>query len=623
MFDWNDEELTDIIWGEAVESDDQSVPYPDRVELKKPNIKSEHGDELSRSSRYETRHPGTAFGLHSSLSSAAKLDPDTMATDASNNSSSLRDDTTQFDKDSELFQNQSEEGEQGGFVDYDWANIGSFDDLDRIFSNDDPIFGDISGGNADVLWPSPKEVTSSPHGHLSGDSSDLPLGALRTSKLNEITSHTPKNVQASIDTIGDSGGKSKLLVKEKILETSGKTQGCPKQLDNLTAVTHNVLDKGKGQKRLLKGQKTDKESEVRQLNDLYGTSSSSQSPFPQVSSQYSPPMVKQYPPSGISQKRQLWRPESLQQKHYSGPVLASPLGGNMINYYPTPSGLAQFHPGEGNCELMSSGYEVPLASANSLKKSVDASVKPSAMTPKEKIEKLRRRQQTRAILAIQKQQQQFGNQVSVIEHRTMEGGSIEVDESLSSLPFHNADSPLEQDDSKTISMAFNNCSVEESVLYQLQDTIAKVSYLLDIRIRLCIRDSLFRLAESALQRQYPGETRGTNRSSRDEVIANVDISNNERMSDVETDTNPIDRTVAHLLFHRPLETPELPVSANFPCETKGDSLTNGCFTENSQMTSLTRGIFCEDDVSKKRPWLDMPDNASNNENVDGILEASK
>ncbi|KAL3829790.1 hypothetical protein ACJIZ3_018592 [Penstemon smallii] len=620
MFDWNDEELTDIVWGEPVESDDHTVPYPDRTELKKPIIKSEDRDELIRSSRYEIRDPGTGFGLYSSLSSAAKLDPDTMATDASNNSSSLRDDTTQFDKDSELFQNPSDEGEQGGFVDYDWANIGSFDDLERIFSNDDPVFGDISGGNADELWSSSKDVTSSPHGPLSGDSSDLPLGALRTSKLNEISSHTPKNVQASIDTIGDSGGKSKLLVKEKILETSGTTQGCPKQLDNLTAVTHNVLDKGKGQKRLLKVRKTDKESEVRQLNDLCGTSSSSQSPFPQVSSQYSPSMVKQYPP-GISQKRQLWRPESLQQKHYSGPVLASPLGGNMLNYYPTPSGLAQFHPGEGNCELMSSGYEVPLASANSLKKSVDAAVKPPAMTPKEKIEKLRRRQQMRAILAIQKQQQQFGNQVSVIEHPTMEGGSIEVDENLSSLPY-NADSPLEQDDSKTISMSFNNCSVEESVLYQLQDTITK----LDIRIRLCIRDSLFRLAESALQRQYPGETRGTNRSSRDEAIADMDISDNERftrMSDVETDTNPIDRTVAHLLFHRPLETPELPVSANFPCETKGDSLTNGCLTENSQMTSLTCGIFFDEDVSKKHLCLDTPDNASNNKKVDGIFEASK
>ncbi|KAL0284737.1 UNVERIFIED_CONTAM: protein LNK2, partial [Sesamum radiatum] len=108
-----------------------------------------------------------------------------------------------------------------------------------------------------------------------------------------------------------------------------------------------------------------------------------------------------------------------------------------------------------------------------LKISEDASVKPPAMTPKEKIEKLRRRQQMRAILAIQKQQLQFGNQVTVSEHSSMEGGKTEVDESFSSFPSLEPNSPIEQDDSNTISMAFDNYSVEESVLYRLQDTIAK------------------------------------------------------------------------------------------------------------------------------------------------------
>lgn len=41
--------------------------------------------------------------------------------------------TTQLDKDPEIFRNQHDENEQGDFVDYGWANIGSFDDLDRIF----------------------------------------------------------------------------------------------------------------------------------------------------------------------------------------------------------------------------------------------------------------------------------------------------------------------------------------------------------------------------------------------------------------------------------------------------------------------------------------------------------
>ncbi|CAG7865522.1 unnamed protein product [Brassica rapa] len=41
----------------------------------------------------------------------------------------------------------------------------------------------------------------------------------------------------------------------------------------------------------------------------------------------------------------------------------------------------------------------------------DASARPSTMMPHEKLEKLRRRQQMQAVLAIQRQQQQFCHQV--------------------------------------------------------------------------------------------------------------------------------------------------------------------------------------------------------------------
>lgn len=53
------------------------------------------------------------------------------------------------------------------------------------------------------------------------------------------------------------------------------------------------------------------------------------------------------------------------------------------------------------------------------------------------------------------------------------------------------------------------------------------------------------------------------------------------MPDVETETNPIDRTVAHLLFHRPLDLsgkhsgpPESPVSTKMLCERKIAGLAN-------------------------------------------------
>ncbi|KAI3445115.1 hypothetical protein Pfo_001780 [Paulownia fortunei] len=691
MFDWNDEELTNIIWGEAGESDDHIVPYPDQIEEKPPvlfgdstkketnqqtsnishveqkkhTIKSVHGVELDSSSKYDIGEPSTGFdldswpdGLDPSSSNAAKADQDSVGAAASNNitksskNGSLRDETAQFDKDSAVFENPPEDGEQGDFVDFGWANIGSFDDLDRIFCNNDPIFGDASVGNADELWSSSKDVTSSPLGStpLSGDSSDLPLKALRTSidrseikdqymldpsqsfisgyeKLNEITSDAPQDVQASIDTIEHSGGKSNLLVKEKTFVMGGKIQTCRKQLNDGTAATvHEFPDKGNRQKRLLKGQKLDKKREVRQLHDLSGTWTLSGSPSQQANSQYAPSMGNPNPPLVLTHQSLLQWPEPFQQKHFSVAPLASPLYGNIVNHYPATSVLAQFHPGNESHELVSSGYEVPPANANSLKSSEDAAVRPPAMTPKEKIEKLRRRQQMRAILAIQKQQLQLGNQASVSEHSSMEGRKLEVDESLSSFPSLEPNSTIEQYDCNTISMAFDNCSVEESVLYRLQDTIAK----LDIRIRLCMRNSLFRLAQSAMQRQYPNDTSSTSTSSRDEVLSNKDIVSHERftrMPDVETDTNPIDRTVAHLLFHRPLEfsgkpaeTPELPVSANLPYERKANSLkgssVKGYFPESFENTQISPqgskspGIFSEGNQSKIGPCFVTSENAS-------------
>lgn len=110
--------------------------------------------------------------------------------------------------------------------------------------------------------------------------------------------------------------------------------------------------------------------------------------------------------------------------------------------------------------------------------------------------------------------------------------------------------------------------MEESELRRLQDTISR----LDMQIRLCIRDSLFRLAKSSIQRYCPSNISSTNTITRDEI--NKDIDNHEGFTgipDVETNTNPIDRIVAHLLFNTPMEssgerseTPNTPVSAMRP-----------------------------------------------------------
>lgn len=118
------------------------------------------------------------------------------------------------------------------------------------------------------------------------------------------------------------------------------------------------------------------------------------------------------------------------------------------------------------------------------------------------------------------------------------------------------------------------------------------------------------------------------------------------MPDIETETNPIDRTVAHLLFHRPLElpgklsdTPESPISTKLPCEHKvvgSLNLTMGCLPESTKSkqnfphqgpkNSYPLAEPQNVDQFINSPCMDTSENASNNEPADGgprDVEASK
>lgn len=190
-------QLTNIIWGEAGENDDHIVPFQEGnenyrskkewsqegssikpTERKTQGVKIDYNDKklenISNTNSNE-RTSVSGFSLDSwpdlSLSNDAKADKDTSGTDATENVA----DITKFDltsngkmiaygieifkvmvvpffiifflkkkkiptaekaelaKDPELFQNPNGGKDQGDFVDYSWDNIGSFDDLDRIF----------------------------------------------------------------------------------------------------------------------------------------------------------------------------------------------------------------------------------------------------------------------------------------------------------------------------------------------------------------------------------------------------------------------------------------------------------------------------------------------------------
>ncbi|KAJ3669232.1 hypothetical protein LUZ60_011182 [Juncus effusus] len=203
----------------------------------------------------------------------------------------------------------------------------------------------------------------------------------------------------------------------------------------------------------------------------------------------------------------------------------------------------------------------------------------SVMTPQEKIEKLRRRQQMQALLAIQQQQQQLGRQVCANDNLVPQVSSSprnrsqNLDSAASSALLDGSTNkgltPVAATATVQDGFLKDDVFIEETIYHQLQETLAK----LDVRVRMCIRDSLLRLAQSAMERQQFNNNTNTNNvnninntsdirstatnntinplSARDEtdISRSVPTIRFPTLVEEETGTNRIDRTVAHLLFH--------------------------------------------------------------------------
>ncbi|RWW63602.1 hypothetical protein BHE74_00029223 [Ensete ventricosum] len=106
-------------------------------------------------------------------------------------------------------------------------------------------------------------------------------------------------------------------------------------------------------------------------------------------------------------------------------------------------------------------------------------------------------------------------------------------------------------DAPRISIVNDDNSIAETTYCQLQAALS----MLDNRLKFCIRDSMFRLAKSATERHNITDRNGTNKDNVEKnAAANGEADNKCRsrnLSASETDTNPVDRIVAQLLFQRP------------------------------------------------------------------------
>lgn len=102
-------------------------------------------------------------------------------------------------------------------------------------------------------------------------------------------------------------------------------------------------------------------------------------------------------------------------------------------------------------------------------------------------------------------------------------------------------------ESCSVNPLFDEASQESVSFHNLQYVMEQ----LDSRTKLCIRDSLYRLARSAEQRNESGNSNGSVDDQDVSPLTSDGTNKCTGLMDMETDTNPIDRSIAHLLFYRP------------------------------------------------------------------------
>ncbi|KAJ9561237.1 hypothetical protein OSB04_006397, partial [Centaurea solstitialis] len=120
-------------------------------------------------------------------------------------------------------------------------------------------------------------------------------------------------------------------------------------------------------------------------------------------------------------------------------------------------------------------------------------------------------------------------------------------------------------ESSPASCGLDDISLEATILLQLQQVMEHLcAFQLDLKTKLCIKDSLYRLATSAEQRhKHAGRCRSIADYSDVGHPSLVPAGTNKCNGylDIESDTNLIDRSLAQLLFHRPSESSILPASS--------------------------------------------------------------
>ncbi|XWS63159.1 hypothetical protein CRYUN_Cryun06bG0072300 [Craigia yunnanensis] len=455
---------------------------------------------------------------------------------------------TEADDDLSFFSYNHEEKESSDLLYYGWGDIGNFEDVDRMFRSDSTFgLGSLSNED-DLCWFSSSQATEGSQDALRADPEECAASRPDSAGPSTIDSNRKSvflsDKISSVNMSGDNAG----LAQISSLHVSNKES---ESKDDLTPNEQISPLKKQSKQLRASGERKDQHLENVGSFNQYGNIKQ----FTDVKHPFTDSSCQLFSESDFQRHKQNIGPDSVSYLQNNIPYMhlsySSP--SDQISICPTLSSAKSENNGHSSLKNESSYASNQVQSIES---SRDPSFEAPAIITNKKRGKLYHQLDTQATLNRNVKHAKKESQMTYCDPVTVQkqAGQSEQDDGYSEVEGVSVGNPAELDSSNAqesicLNSVLDEVSLEATSFRQLQQVMEK----LDIRTKLCLRDSLYRLARSAEQRHDCTSTKGGIRDDKNASGPLVAEETNKctGFMDMETDTNPIDRSIAHLLFHRP------------------------------------------------------------------------
>ncbi|KAL7001909.1 hypothetical protein U1Q18_003056 [Sarracenia purpurea var. burkii] len=447
--------------------------------------------------------------------------------------------------------NEQEDKESNDLLYYGWPDIGNFEDVDRIFRSCDSTFGiGVVDNEEEINWLTLSDMIE---GYDDVLKSDFRFSILETSPFQKTTDQHEPSKYFSVD---DSNMYGSSVSHKSCFRVSGGAE--PNALGHFTFLDgSNSISESKDE--FAPKEQIDSHKEAAKHHNKSEGKRKEQCLekgrlfFHTGNIHFKDTKL----PSGDSSSEAFTSPRILKQKEN--------IGHDSLGYLQThvPHMHLDYHCSSDQIPVSSSHSALSpkecsyaLNQVQSMETSHDCSFEHPAMMVDDKRENLHHQQGSHPSFSINPNCMDFvvhtascdpisvlkcahHSQNEVKNHNEVGAVSIKTPADLDCSNAH---------ENSCMSSGLDEVSSEAASFHQLQQVMEQ----LDIRTKLCIRDSLYRLARSAEQRHHYANlnSRSIDDGDTDGGLMAEGTNNCDRFMEVETGTNPIDRSIAHLLFHR-------------------------------------------------------------------------